>query len=118
MLREITYFSVFLITAYGIVTFTLFVSKLFQTKKPVETKLLPYECGNIVSGDPRIQFKTRYYIFALLLIIFDVEMLFLFPWALVFKSLGLFALIEMLVFIAILLLGLLYTWRKGALKWI
>jgi NADH:ubiquinone oxidoreductase subunit 3 (subunit A) len=60
----------------------------------------------------------RYYIFALLLVIFDVEMIFLFPWAVVFNSLGLFAFIEMLIFIAILLLGLLYAWRKGVLKWI
>lgn len=118
MLSEITYFSVFLVVAYGIVTIALTVSKLFQTKKPAEAKLAPYECGNIVSGDPRIQFKIRYYVFALLLIVFDVEMIFLFPWALVFKSLGLFAFIEMVIFIAILLLGLLFTWRKGALKWI
>jgi len=118
LLSEITYFSVFLVVAYGIVTATLIISKLFQTKKPAEAKLSAYECGNVVSGDPRIQFKVRYYIFALLLIIFDVEMIFLFPWALVFKSLGLIAFIEMVIFIAILLLGLLYTWRKGDLKWI
>ena len=118
MVSEITYFAVFLVSAYSIVIIALLASKLFQTKKPSEAKLAPYECGNISTGDPRIQFKIRYYIFALLLVVFDVEMIFLFPWALVYKSLGLIAFVEMTVFIGMLVLGLVYAWRKGVLKWI
>lgn len=119
MVSEIIYFVVFTLTGIGIVALMLGVSKLLQTKKPSAAKLDVYECGNIgVTGDPRIQFKIHYYIFALLLVIFDVEMLFIFPWAVVFKSLGLFAFIEMVIFIAILLLGLYYVWRKGVLKWV
>lgn len=119
MVSEIIYFSVFVIVSAVIVTALLGVQKLLQTKRVTEAKIATYECGILdVTGDPRIQIKMRYYIFALLLVIFDVEMIFLFPWAVVFKSLGLFAFIEMLIFIAILLLGLLYAWRKGVLKWI
>jgi NADH-quinone oxidoreductase subunit A len=102
-----------------IVTLMLGLSKLLQTKRPNAAKLSPYECGMPdVTGDPRVQFKIRYYIFALMLVVFDVEMLFIFPWAVVFKSLGLFAFVEMTVFIGILLLGLAYAWRKGVLSWV
>lgn len=118
MISEMTYFAVFTLVAIGIVTMAIGASKIVQTRRPSDEKLLPYECGNEVSGDPRIQFKVRYYVFGLLLIIFDIEMLFIFPWAVVFKSLGPIALLEMIVFIAILLLGLLYAWRKGDLEWI
>lgn len=119
MVTEIIYFSTFTIVGVAIVAIALGFSKLLATKKPSEAKYEVYECGiPHVTGDPRIQFKIHYYIFGLLLIIFDVEMIFLFPWAVVFNSLGLFAFIEMLIFLAILLLGLFYAWRKGVLKWI
>lgn len=118
MVSEIIYFSVFVAVGLTVVVLMLGLQKLLQTKRHSDAKLSVYECGNIdVVSDPRVQIKVRYYIFGLLLIIFDVEMIFLFPWAVVFKSLGLFALIEMLIFIMILLLGLLYAWRKGVLKW-
>jgi len=119
MVSEIIYFSVFVAIGITIVAIAIGLAKVLATKKPSEAKCEVYECGiGGVTGDPRIQIKMRYYIFGLLLIIFDVEMIFLFPWAVVFNSLGLFAFIEMLIFIAILLLGLLYAWRKGVLKWV
>ena len=80
-------------------------------------KLSPYECGEVVKGTARVQFNVRYYLFALIFVIFDVEVLFVVPWAVVFKSLGMVAYIEMLIFIAILTLGLIYAWKKGALEW-
>jgi NADH-quinone oxidoreductase subunit A len=119
MVSEIVYFIMFTIVGASIVTAMLGISKLFQTKRPSAAKLAPYECGiPDVTGDPRVQFKIRYYIFALLLVIFDVEMIFIFPWAVVFKGLGLFAFVEMIVFVGILLLGLVYAWRKGVLNWV
>ncbi|MBE0447511.1 MAG: NADH-quinone oxidoreductase subunit A [Actinobacteria bacterium] len=118
MVSEIIYFVTFALVGIGLVTLVLGLSKLLQTRKPNEIKLSTYESGIAVTGDPRIQYKMRYYVFGLLLVLFDVEMIFLFPWAVVFKSLGLFAFVEMLVFIAIILLGLFYAWRKGALKWV
>lgn len=119
MVSEIIYFSTFVLVGAAIVAVLIGLSKLLQTRRPTEAKLSTYECGIVnVTGDPRVQIKMRYYIFGLLLVIFDVEMIFLFPWAVVFKSLGFVALLEMLVFIAILLLGLFYAWRKGVLKWI
>lgn len=118
MVSEIIYFSVFVAIGIIIVTIAIGLAKVLATKKPSIEKYEVYECGiGGVTSDPRVQIKMRYYIFGLLLIVFDVEMIFLFPWAVVFKSLGLFAFIEMLIFIAILLLGLLYAWRKGVLKW-
>jgi len=119
MVTEIIYFSVFTALGAGIVAIAIGLSKLLQTKNKTDAKLQTYECGVVdVTGDPRVQIKVRYYIFGLLLVIFDVEMIFLFPWAVVFKNLGLFAFVEMLIFLAILLLGLFYAWRKGALKWV
>ncbi len=119
MISAIIYFSIFLIVGIAIVAAVIGISKLLQTRKPTKAKLDPYECGMPnVTSDPRVQFKIHYYIFGLLLVIFDVEMLFIFPWAVTFRSLGLAAFIEMTVFIAILVLGLYYAWRKGVLKWV
>ncbi|MBW1974071.1 MAG: NADH-quinone oxidoreductase subunit A [Deltaproteobacteria bacterium] len=96
---------------------TLFVSNFIGHKKPSEDKLLPYECGNVPVGTARERFPVRFYIYAMLFIVFDVEVAFMFPWAVLFKGLGLLGLIEMAVFVLILLLGLLYVWGKGALEW-
>ena len=76
-----------------------------------------YECGMEALGGRWTQFNFRYYLFALLFVVFDVEVVFIYPWAIRFKQLGLFAFIEMLVFILILLVGWLYAWRKQALEW-
>ena len=80
-------------------------------------KNAPYECGETVKGIAQIQFNVRYYLFALIFVIFDVEVLFLVPWAVVFRQIGVTAYIEMVLFILILVLGLFYAWKKGALEW-
>lgn len=80
-------------------------------------KLMPYECGITPVGNARERFHTRFYLVAMLFIVFDIETVFLYPWAVVYKQLAIFGLIEMAVFIAILLAGLVYVWGKGALEW-
>lgn len=107
--------------ALGVGVFCLaagvFISWLGRPMHPTPVKLEPYECGEPAVGPARIKFRTLFYLFAIVFVIFDVEVVFLFPWAVVFQELGLFAFIEMVVFIAVLLFGLAYAWRKGALRW-
>ncbi len=86
-------------------------------KKPNPIKQTTYECGIETVGDSWVQFKVQYYIFALVFLVFDVETVFLFPWAVKLGQLGLFAVMEGIVFISILVVGLVYTWRKGMLEW-
>ena len=86
-------------------------------KKPSPIKNASYECGLEAEGDSWIQFRVQYYIFALLFVIFDVETVFIYPWAVSFQRLGLFAFVEMILFIAILAVGLVYAWRKNLLEW-
>ena len=109
---------IFILVGSGIVLFTFFFSSLIRPHNPYKVKNETYECGIPVSGDSWTQFNNRFYIFGLIFVIFDVEAVFLFPWAVAFKSLGMFALIEMVIFIFILLVGLVYAWKKGALKWV
>jgi NADH:ubiquinone oxidoreductase subunit 3 (subunit A) len=91
---------------------------LFRPKPPTTTeKMLPYECGVDTKGPSWMQFRVNFFLYALVFLAFDVETIFLFPWAVKFQSLGLFAFIEMLIFIAILALGLWYAWKEGALEW-
>ncbi len=82
-----------------------------------KTKRLPYECGIDPEGDVRDRYSVRYYIIAILFVVFDVEVVFLFPWAVLYEHLLLFGFIEMMVFLAILILGYIYVWKKGALEW-
>ena len=79
---------------------------------------MAYECGEEPVGDTRIKFNTRFYVIALIFLIFDVEIVFLFPWAVVYRKIGMLAFVEMLIFIVILLVGLAYVWAKGDLEWI
>ena len=95
----------------------LLVGKLFRPSKPYRAKLTPYESGSPLFMDARIQFPMRYYIIAMLFVIFDIEIIFLFPWAVAYKKLGLVGFVEMGMFIAILVVGLWYAWKKGALEW-
>lgn len=95
----------------------LFLSKLLRPHKPSEVKYSIYESGNIPFQDSRVQFHVHYYLFALLFLIFDVETIFLYPWAVAYEKLGIFALIEMLIFVFMLLIGLIYAWKKKVLKW-
>lgn len=102
-------------TAFGVGS--LLVGSLVRPSRPYHAKLTPYESGAPTFSDARAKFPMRYYIIAMLFVIFDIETVFLYPWAIVFKQLGLFGLVEMLLFIAILLVGYFYAWKKGALEW-
>lgn len=106
------------IVGAGFVFATLAISRLLQRYHPYSEKLSSYECGiELLVGDSWSPFAVRYYIYALLFVIFDVEAVFVYPWALVFRSLGKTGFAEMMIFIAVLLFGLLYAWAKGALEW-
>jgi NADH-quinone oxidoreductase subunit A len=94
------------------------IGALLRPSRPQPQKYLTYESGVDPVGDGWSQSQIRYYIFALLFVMFDVEAVFIFPWAVRLESLGVFGLVEMLVFIAILALGLVYAWRKGVLRWV
>jgi NADH-quinone oxidoreductase subunit A len=110
---------IFMVVALLFVVISLALAWMIRPKgKYSPEKLLSYECGENPQGSAWIQFNIRFYVFALIFIIFDVEVIFLLPWAVVFKSLGAFAFIEGLVFIGILVVGLAYVWRKGDLAWV
>ncbi len=94
------------------------LAQLVRPKRPNKVKNETYECGIETIGDAWVQFKVQYYLYALVFLIFDIEMLFLFPWAVAYNQLPLFALVAMTVFIGILAVGLVYAWRKGALEWV
>ena len=108
-------FFIVLALVFGI--WTLVVSSLLQPKYPEPEKLSTYECGSEPFSDARMPFPVRYYIFAMLFVIFDIEVIFLYPWAVVFTKIELIGLIEMLVFIGLFLVAYVYAWRKGALEW-
>jgi NADH-quinone oxidoreductase subunit A len=95
----------------------LFVGQLFRIRRPYLEKLLPYESGNPPVGEPRYRFNVKFYIIAMLFVVFDVEAVFLYPWAVVYEKIGLFALTEMLLFIFVLVVGYVYAWKKEAFVW-
>jgi len=107
----------FLIVATGIGVALLVTGKVLGPTRPNAEKLSPYECGFAPFEDARMQFDVRYYLIAILFIVFELEIAFIFPWALVFRELGVFGLIEMGVFLGLLLIGFVYAWKKGALEW-
>ena len=96
----------------------LTVAKILRPNNPTKSKLEPYECGMEPFEGNWTQYTARYYVFALLFLIFDVEIAFLYPWATVFREFGVVSLVEMFIFIVVLLLGLVYAWKKGVLKWL
>jgi NADH:ubiquinone oxidoreductase subunit 3 (subunit A) len=108
----------FLIVVVGFLAFNLFLWWVIRPSRYSEEKLTTYECGENPTGSAWIQFNIRFYVFALIFLVFDVEAVFLLPWAVVFKELGMLALLEGLVFIAILVVALAYVWRKGDLEWV
>ena len=103
--------------AAGLGMVLLAIGLLVAPRRPAAQKLSPYECGFEAFEDARMKFDVRYYLIAILFIIFDLEIAFLFPWAVVFDRIGLVALIEMALFIALLVVGFIYIWKKGALEW-
>lgn len=117
MLTEFGRVLIFLIIGAGFVAIGLLTAWLLRPHRPYPSKNATYECGETPIGDTRVRLNIRFYVVALIFLIFDVEVVFLFPWATVYKSLGWFAFVEMLVFLAILLVGFAYVWRKGDLDW-
>lgn len=107
----------FILVALGFAIFTLMVAGLVHPRRYNRVKLQPYECGIEPLTDARDRYSVRYYLVAMLFVIFDVETVFMFPWAVVMDELLLFGLIEMLIFLFILVVGYAYAWRKGALEW-
>lgn len=110
--------GLYLLMSVALLGATLLLWWLLRPKKPNPLKLETYECGIQTVGDAWVQFRAQYYIFALIFVLFDVEAVFLFPWAVAYNQLGLYAVIEMALFLLLLLGGLLYAWRKGALEWV
>jgi len=117
MLTEFGRVLIFLIVGGVFVAGGLIFAWLLRPNRPYASKLTTYECGESPVGDTRVRFNIRFYVVALIFLIFDVEVVFLFPWALVYKELGWVAFVEMLVFLGILLIGYAYVWRKGDLDW-
>src|SRR5688500_9211418 len=108
---------VFIIIGALVGILPLSLGVIFAPIRPTPQKNAPYECGFEAFSNARMQFDVRYYLIAILFIIFDLEIAFVFPWALVFRELGVFGLVEMGVFLALLVIGFVYVWKKGALEW-
>lgn len=117
MLAEYFPILLFIIVALAIGVAPLALGKLLGPNRPDPEKLSPYECGFEAFEDARMKFDVRYYLVAILFILFDLEIAFLFPFAVVFKSAGTFVTLAMAVFLLILVVGFVYEWKKGALEW-
>jgi NADH-quinone oxidoreductase subunit A len=116
-LREYLLVAIFGLMAFGVVGLFIGLASLLRPNRPSSGKLEVYESGVDPVGNTWSQSQIRYYIFALLFVMFDVEAVFIFPWAVRLEAYGLFGLVEMVIFIFILALGLAYAWRKGVLRW-
>jgi len=116
-LNEWIFIGLFFALSWTLPAVPIVMGKILAPRRPNPVKQQVYECGVETYGDTRVQFHAQYYVFALVFLLFDVELVFLFPWAVAYNQLGLFALFEMAVFIFLLVVALVYTWRKGALTW-
>jgi NADH-quinone oxidoreductase subunit A len=117
MLIDYLPIAIYLVLALGFGAVVVFVSTILGPRTPGRVKLETYECGMEPIGPNHIRFAVKFYIISLLFIVFDIETVFLFPWAVAFRELGLFGFVEMAIFILILFVGLAYVWLKGALEW-
>ena len=118
MLTEYATVLVFMVLGAVTVAVLLLLSRLVAPRAPSEVKLSTYECGEVPVGSSWVQFNIRFYVIALIFIIFDVEVALLYPWAVVFQRLGLLAFIEAFIFVVILLAGFAYLWKEGDLDWV
>jgi len=118
MQTEWMYIGLFLVVGALIPAAAIIVAAILSPRKPNPIKESTYECGIETVGENWVQFKAQYYIFALIFLVFDVETVFLFPWAVSLNQLGMFAVVEGIIFIGILMAGLVYAWRKGMLEWV
>lgn len=116
------YVALFLVAGFAFVGFSFALSALLRPAHPTASKLIPYECGEVPRGEAWVQYHVRYYLFAMLFVLFDVEAAFLIPWAVGFREmfplLGAVAILDMALFVGLLLGGLLYAWKKEALRWV
>jgi NADH-quinone oxidoreductase subunit A len=113
------YFPVFVLFLFAavVVATLLLVAQTVGPKRPNPVKGEPFESGNPPKGDARIRFPVKFYLVAMLFLIFDIEVVFLYPWAILFRRLGILGLVEMGIFLLILIIGFIYVWKKGALEW-
>lgn len=111
------YIALFFVAAIGFGILPLVIAFLVRPRRPTAVKTATYECGLQTIGPSWVQFRVGFYLYALVFVIFDVETVFLYPWAVAYRQLGLFALVEMVIFVGILVVGLAYAWRKRALAW-
>lgn len=117
MLASYTGAAILLLMATGISVGMLVATSILGPKREFPDKMEPFECGESQIVSPYQRFSVKFYLVAVLFILFDIEVVFLFPWAIIYKKLGLFGLIEMLVFLLILGVGLMYVWIRGGLDW-
>lgn len=117
VLSDFFFVGILLVVATLLPVAGLGIARLIRPKKPNPIKQSTYECGIETFGDAWVQFRAQYYIYALVFVVFDIEAVFLFPWAVAYDQLPLYALVEVIIFILILVLALVYAWRKGALRW-
>jgi NADH-quinone oxidoreductase subunit A len=108
---------IFVVVAIGFAIVALLLAWLIRPERYDKVKLEPYECGIETRGDARDRYSIRYYLIAMLFVVFDVETVFMFPWAVIMHQLKLFGLVEMIVFLLILIVGYAYAWKQGALEW-
>src|SRR5690348_2738709 len=108
---------IYFVFAGALATAIVLLSWIFGQRRPTRAKMQPYECGMAPVGDARERFSVKFYLVAMLFILFDVEAVFLYPWAVLLRELKLFGFFEMLVYIAVVAVGLFYVWKKGALDW-
>ncbi|NPV75829.1 MAG: NADH-quinone oxidoreductase subunit A [Anaerolineae bacterium] len=118
MLNDWSYVAIFTVISMFLPAAAIAIASFLAPKKPNPIKNSIYECGVETVGATWVQFKVQYYIYTLVFLLFDVEIIFLYPWAVAYNQLPLFAVVEVIIFILILLGGLLYAWRKGALEWV
>ena len=118
MLSNYAFIGIFTIAAITFPLLPLIISWFVRPSRPTPIKQSTYECGLEAIGDIWVQFKVQYYLYALAFVVFDIETVYLYPWAVAYNQLGIFALVEMTVFLLILVAGLVYAWRKGALEWL
>jgi len=117
MLNNWLFVAAFVVVAVALPSLPLIVARVLAPRKPNPQKLETYECGMETVGDSWVRFKIQYYIYALVFLVFDVEIIFLYPWAVAFDKLSLLGVVAGVLFIFLLADGLVYAWRKGALEW-
>jgi NADH-quinone oxidoreductase subunit A len=117
MQNDLLYIGIFMLISLFIPAIAIAIAGLLGPKKPAPIKNSTYECGIETVGETWVQFKAQYYAYALIYLVFDVETIFLYPWAVAYNLVSIYAVLEVILFILILVSGLLYAWRKGILEW-